>query len=53
MPFKCTKCGYGEANNPNGGVPMTCPICKEDFTYIRIDWDEYCKLEITDGIDKS
>ncbi|KKL62423.1 hypothetical protein LCGC14_2185380 [marine sediment metagenome] len=53
MPFKCTECGYGEANKNYGGVPSQCPICKGIFTYIRIGWDEYCQLEITDGVDKS
>ncbi|KKM20536.1 hypothetical protein LCGC14_1644410 [marine sediment metagenome] len=51
IPFKCAKCGYGL--HFDSGAPAECPICKGIFTYIRIGWDEYCQLEITDGVDKS
>lgn len=52
MPFKCTKCGYGEANK-GSGIPFKCPVCKEPLSFIRIEWEEYYQLEITDGEDKS
>ncbi len=48
--FRCTKCNYGMSLT--SGVPSVCPICKDYFCFVRITWEEYEKLEITDGFDE-
>ena len=48
--FRCTKCNYGLSLT--SGVPSVCPICKDYFCFVRITWEEYEKLEITDGFDE-
>ncbi len=50
FPFRCTNCNYGMSLI--SGIPSQCPICKESFCFTRITWDEYEKLEITDGFDE-
>lgn len=47
--FKCNNCNYGLSLT--SGVPASCPICKSYLCFIRITWDEYKKLETTDGFD--
>ena len=50
FPFRCTKCNYGLSLT--SGVPPACPICKDYFCFVRITWEEYEDLEITDGFDE-
>lgn len=48
--FRCTICNYGLSLT--SGVPAFCPICKGFLCFVRIMWDEYQKLQTTDGFDE-
>jgi len=49
FPFRCTLCNYISLTT---GVLLICPKCKGSMCFERITWNEYEKLEITDGFDE-